>query len=188
VVLGPFNSRLCLSHPRASPGLISMAMPGMLFDSVPIGRYSWVGGTPCTRRIFPESDDTERIWSIPQALSWKWLRSLLSQQMFRYLKQVLIVSHVRPIAKMRKRFGEPNCSAIARHMAAIWRPYSSLSVREWGVNALRQYSVGAVSEFWSHISFSHAKHRFYAWSQNFIFRLSKRPTPAQMSSFRRVVN
>jgi hypothetical protein len=47
VVLSPFNSRLCLSHPRASPGLISMAMPGTLFYSVPMARYSWVGGTPC---------------------------------------------------------------------------------------------------------------------------------------------
>jgi hypothetical protein len=51
MVLGPFNFRLCLSHPRASPGLISVAMPGTLFYSVFIARYSWLGGTLCIARV-----------------------------------------------------------------------------------------------------------------------------------------
>jgi hypothetical protein len=55
MVLGSFNSRFCLLHPRALPGLISTAMPGTLFYSVPIARYSWAGGTPWNCRLSSES-------------------------------------------------------------------------------------------------------------------------------------
>jgi hypothetical protein len=80
-----------------------------------------------------------------------------------------IASHerviVRPMAvhcESEKTVGEPNWVEIAKHFVATCFQYSSLLVKEGGVNVLSPYSFGLPSGFWSRISSSLEKYRLCA--------------------------